>query len=147
MQVIGSLLPLLILIIPAALALAGIFGIPALIDRSRRNAHAAFCSIRGYEYQPSRRGAQAAYADVVSMFKIGDGHQWRHEISGQFNDRPFTAFEYRYGEGAGRMRTAYVEAMMHWRLTGFFLPQVTRGRPHGFPFLAGKYARARDFSD
>jgi hypothetical protein len=138
MQVIGSSLPLLILIIPAALALAGIFGIPALIDRSRRNAYAAFCSSRGYEYQPSRRGAEAAYADVVSMFKIGDGHQWRHEISGQFNGRPFTAFEYRYGEGAGRMRTAYAEAMMHWRLTGFSLPKFTMVPAQSYLFRIGK---------
>src|SRR5258708_14720105 len=126
-QAIGVSLLLLILIIPAGLALAGIFGIPALIDRSRRNAYAAFCSIRGYEYQPSRPGAQAAYADVVPMFKIGDGHQWRHEISGQFNGRPFTAFEYRYGEGAGRMRTAYTEAMMHWRFAALSLPEVPIG--------------------
>src|SRR5258708_14880907 len=72
------------------------------------------------------------------MFKIGDGHQWRHEISGQFNGRPFTAFEYRYGEGAGRMRTAYTEAMMHWRLTGFSLPKFTMVPAQSYLFRIGK---------
>jgi hypothetical protein len=147
MQVIGSLLPLLILIVPAALALALIFGIPALIDRSRRNAYAAFCSTRGYEYRPSRPGAEAAYADVVSMFKIGDGHHWRHEISGQFNGRPFTAFEYRFGEGAGRMRFAYTEAVMHWRLTGLLLPKFTMTPTETYLFRIGKTPGDVDFPD
>ncbi len=140
-------MPLVFLILPAALALAAIFGIPALIDRSRRKAYAAFCLARGYEYKPSRHGAEAEYADVVSMFKIGDGHKWRHEISGQFNGRPFSAFEYRYGEGAGRMRYAYTEAMMHWRLTGQSLPMFTLVPANTYLFRIGKSRGDIDFPE
>src|SRR5258708_4897998 len=136
MNIAGSMLPLLMLIIPAALALAAIFGIPALIDRSRRKAYAKFCSVRGYAYQPSRHGVEAAYAGTVSMFKVGGGHKWRHEISGQLDGKPFTAFEYRYAEGAGRFRTAYTEAMMQWRLSGLSLPNLTLDPPHAFLFPA-----------
>jgi hypothetical protein len=147
MNIAGSMLPLLMLIIPAALALAAIFGIPALIDRSRRKAYAKFCSVRGYAYQPSRHGAEAAYAGTVSMFKVGGGRKWRHEISGQLDGKPFTAFEYRYAEGAGRFRTAYTEAMMHWRLSGLSLPNFTLVPANNFLFRIGKSPEDVDFPE
>src|SRR5712692_3846460 len=99
-----AVLPLLFLIVPAALALAAIFGLPRLLERRRQNAYAAFCLTRGYQYLPSRTNAEAQYADVVGMFKTGGSHKWRDEISGMFNGRAFTAFEYQYATGAGRFR-------------------------------------------
>src|SRR5207245_11539986 len=120
-----AVVPLLFLIVPAALALAALFGLPWLVERGRHNAYAAFCLTLAYQYVPSRSHAESQYAEVVGMFKIGASHTWRDEISGVFNGRPFTAFEYQYRTGGIQFRGVYIKAMLHWRLDRATLPPFT----------------------
>lgn len=143
----AAVLPIVFLIAPGALALAGIVGLPRLIDRRRQQSYAAFCLTRGYQYQSSRAGAEAQYAEVVGLFKTGGSHQWRHEISGQFNGRPFTAFEYRYATGAGRFRQVFTDAMIHWRLAGISLPHFTLVPANTYLFRIGRTPQDIDFPE
>ena len=143
----AALVPLLFLIVPAALVLGAIFGVPRLIDRRRQRAYAAFCLPRGYQYQPGRPGAEAQYADVVGLFKSGGSHKWRHEISGLFNGRSFTAFEYQYATGTGRRRTAFNLAMLHWRPAGVSLPHFTLEPASTYLFRIGRTPQDVDFPE
>jgi hypothetical protein len=142
-----AVLPLLFLIAPAALALAAIFGLPRLIERRRQNVYAAFCLTRGYEYVPSRSKAETPYAEVVGMFKIGSRHKWRDEISGVFNGRPFTAFEYQYVSGTGRFQAAYNKAMIHWQVDRASLPHFTMVPANTYLFRIGRTPEDVDFPD
>ncbi len=142
-----AVLPLLFLIVPAALALAAIFGLPRLLERRRQNAYAAFCLTRGYQYLPSRTNAEAQYAEVVGMFTTGGSHKWRDEISGMFNGRAFTAFEYQYATGAGRFRDVYTKAMIHWRVDRASLPQFTLVPANTDLFRIGRTAQDIDFPE
>ncbi len=142
-----NVLPLLFLIIPAALALAAIFGLPRLMERGCQNAYAAFCMTRGYQYVPSRTNAEAQYAEVVGMFKTGSSHKWRDEISGVFNRRAFTAFEYQYATGSGRFRSAYTEAMIHWRVDRASLPHFTLVPASTYLFRVGRTPEDIDFPE
>jgi len=81
------------------------------------------------------------------MFKTGGSHKWRDEISGSFNGRPFTAFEYRYATGAGRFRDVYTRAMIHWRLDRASLPQFTLVPASTYLFRIGRTAQNIDFPD
>lgn len=142
-----AVIPLLFLVVPAGLALAAILGLPRLIERRRQKAYAAFCQTRGYDYQPARVGAEAQYAVVVALFNIGGTHKWRDEISGQFNGRPFTAFEYQYATGAGAYRNVYDAAMVHWRLDGPSLPHFTLVPANTYLFRIGRIPQEVDFPD
>jgi hypothetical protein len=142
-----AVVPLLFLIVPAALALAAIFGLPRLIERRRQNVYAAFCLTRGYEYVPSRSNAETPYAEVVGMFKIGSRHKWRDEISGVFNGRPFTAFEYQYVSGTGRFQAAYNKAMIHWQVDRASLPHFTMVPANTYLFRIGRTPEDVDFPD
>ena len=142
-----AVLPLLFLIVPPALALAAIFGLPRLIERRRQNVYAVFCLSRGYQYVSSRRGAEAQYADVVGMFKIGSRHKWRDEISGVFNGRPLTAFEYQYVSGTGRFQAAYNKAMIHWQVDRASLPHFTMVPANTYLFRIGRTPEDVDFPD
>jgi hypothetical protein len=142
-----AVVPLLFLIVPAALALAAMFGLPILVERRRQNVYAAFCLTRGYEYVPSRSKAETQYAEVVGMFKIGSRHKWRDEISGVFNGRPFTAFEYQYVSGTGRFQSAYNKAMIHWRLDRPSLPHFTVVPASTYLFRIGRTPEDVDFPD
>lgn len=146
-EVAAAVFPLLFLIVPAALALAAIFGVPRLIDRSRQRTYGAFSLARGYQYQPSRPGGEAQYADVVGLFKTGGSHKWRHEISGVFNGRSFTAFEYQYATGAGRQRMAFNLAMIHWQLSGVSLPYFTLEPGSAYLFRIGQVPQEVDFPE
>jgi len=141
-----AVIPLLFLVVPATLALAAILGLPRLIERGRQKAYAAFCQTRGYQYQPSPLGAEAQYAVVVSLF-IGGSHKWRDEISGQFNGRPFTAFEYQYATGAGTYRNVYDAAMVHWRLDGRSLPHFTLVPANTYLFRIGRIPQEVDYPE
>ena len=142
-----AVVPLLFLIVPAALALAAIFGLPRLIERRRQTAYAAFCLPRAYQYLPSRSNAEAQYADVMGMFKTGSSRKWRDEVSGTFNGRAFTAFEYQYVTGAGRSRTVFNCAMIHWRLDGTELPRFTLVPASTYLFRIGRDPNDVDFPD
>ena len=142
-----AVVPLLFLIVPAALALAALFGLPWLIERGRQKAYAAFCLTRGYQYVPSRSHAESQYADVVGMFKIGTNHTWRDELSGVFNGRPFTAFEYQYRTGGIRFRGVYIKAMIHWRLDRGILPHFTLVPASTYLFRVGRTPEDIDFPE
>ncbi len=142
-----AVVPLLFLIVPAALALAAIFGLPRLIERGRQKAYAAFCLARGYQYVPSRSNAEGQYADVVGMFKIGASHKWRDEISGVVNGRPFTAFEYQYRTGGIQFRGVYIKAMIHWRVDRASLPHFTLVPASTYLFRIGRTAEDIDFPE
>ena len=142
-----AVLPLLFLIVPGALALAAIFGLPRLIERRRQNAYAAFCLPRAYQYLPSRSNAEAQYADIVGMFKTGGSHKWRDEISGTFNGRAFTAFEYQYATGAGRFRDVYTRGMIHWRLDRASFPHFTLVPASTYLFRLGRTPEDIDFPE
>jgi hypothetical protein len=142
-----AILPLLFLIVPAGLALAAIFGLPRLLERRRQRAYAAFCLPRGYQYVPSRSNAEAQYADVVGMFKTGDSHRWRDEISGTFNGRAFTAFEYQYRTGGIQFRGVYITAMIHWRVDRVSLPHFTLVPAATYLFRIGRTAEDIDFPE
>jgi hypothetical protein len=135
------------LVAPAALALALIFGVPRLIERGRQKAYAAFCLARGYQFVPSRPKAESQYADTVGMFKMGDSHEWRDEISGVFNSRPFTAFEYQYRTGGIRFRGVYLKAMIHWRVDRASLPHFTLVPAYTYLFRVGRTPEDVDFPD
>src|SRR3989442_11220275 len=143
----GVLVLLVFLVAPAALALAAIFGVPRLIEWRRQNVYAAFCLSRGYQYVASRRAAEAQYAEVVGMFKIGSRHKWRDEISGVFNGRPFTAFEYQYVSGIGRFQSAYNKAMIHWRVDHASLPHFALVPASTYLFRIGRTPQDVDFPD
>ncbi len=143
----ASVVPLLFLVVPAALALAGIFGLPRLVERGRQKAYAAFCLTRGYQYLPSRGNAEAQYAEVVGMFKTGGSHKWRDEISGVFNGRAFTAFEYQYATGAGRFRDVYTRAMIHWRVDRASLPHFTLVPANTYLFRVGRTPEDVEFPE
>jgi hypothetical protein len=114
-----AVVQLLFLIVPVALALAGIFGVPRLIQGRR----------------------------VVGLFKSGTGHRWRDEISGQYNGRPFNAFEFRYATGAGRFRDVRIEAMIHQRLAGVSLPHFALVPANSYLFRIGRTPQDIDFPE
>jgi hypothetical protein len=144
----AAVLPLAFLIVPAALVLAALLGVPRLIEGQRQKAFAAFCFSRGYQYVPERRNATIPYADVVGMFKSGANQGWRDEISGVFNARPFTAFEYQYTTGSGRTRTVLLSrAMIHWRLAGPSLPRFTLVPASTYLFRIGRDPKDVDFPE
>lgn len=70
-----ALLLLVLLGAPVVLVLAGIIGIPLLIERGRQKSHAAFCFSHEYQYEPSRNGAEEQFADVVGLFNAGGSHK------------------------------------------------------------------------
>jgi hypothetical protein len=142
-----QVLPLLFIVVPAALALAAGFGVPRLIEGRRQKAYAAFCQSRGYQYLAERRNATAQYADVVGMFKSGSRRTWRDEISGEFNGRSFTAFEYQYVIGAGSWRMVFNRAMIHWRLDGTSLPRFTLVPASTYLFRIGRDPMGIDFPE
>ncbi len=142
-----AVVPLLFLIVPAALALAAIFGLPRLIERGRQKAYAAFCLARGYQYVPSRSHAESQYAEVVGMFTIGTNHKWRDEVSGVFNSRPFTAFEYQYLTGGIQFRGRYNNALIRWRLDRVSLPHFTMVPASTYLFRIGRTPDDIDFPE
>lgn len=143
----AAVLPLLFIVVPAALALAAGFGLPRLIEGRRHKAYAAFSLLRGYQYLAERRNATAQYADVVGMFKSGASQTWQDEISGEFNGRSFTAFEYHYVTGAGRSRMVFNRAMIHWRLDGTSLPRFTLVPASTYLFRIGRDPMGIDFPE
>lgn len=144
----SGLVILAIMIAPAALVIGALLGVPRLIEGRRQKAYAAFCPTRGYQYVPERRNVTAAYADVVGMFKDGANQGWRDEISGQFNGRPFTAFEYQYTTGSGRSRTVLLSrAMIHWQLAGVSLPRFALVPASTYLFRIGRDPKDVDFPE
>jgi len=92
----------------------------------QRDAHyQAYCAARGYEYTPTRPGAEQAYANLVPFFNVGFDRSWRCEISGTFDAKPFVAFEYGFGDHnrGGRNGPLIVHAIMKWEQREKQLPE------------------------
>ncbi|HET7467859.1 MAG TPA: hypothetical protein VFL29_14470 [Candidatus Dormibacteraeota bacterium] len=109
------------------LAFAAVFAavvyIGNVLERRRTAAYTQFCAANGYQYVADRPDPELD--PVVPFSDQGHGRRWRHEISGQYNGVPFTAFEYRYAIGAGRSQQSYTRALIRWTNIGATLPQFT----------------------
>jgi hypothetical protein len=143
----GAALFVALIVLPAALLLAAGLGLPRLLEGRRQKAYAEFCLSRGYRYVPQRKDATIPFVDLVGMFKDGAKRTWRDEISGQLKFHPFTAFEYQYVTGAGRSRTVFNCAMIHWRLDGTELPRFTLVPASTYLFRIGRDPNDVDFPD
>ena len=102
----------------------------------RDSAYRSYCTSRGYQYVPSRPGAEKPYINLLGFFNQGSNRSWGFEVSGVINGRPFTAFEYTMAMGS-RYRKTFAHALMKWELDGAAMPdflvvpadQVTSGPP------------------
>jgi hypothetical protein len=94
--------------------------------RQRDAALQEYCAARGYQYTPSRPGAEQAYATMVRLFNLGFDRSWRCEISGTYNGTPFVACEYGYGDHnrpALANAPLITHAIMKWELQAKQLPE------------------------
>ena len=82
----------------------------AYLERRRGQALRAGCARRGWSYRAEDRSLVARWE--LGPFEAGNswsrsGQRARHIVSGEFEGRPFVAFEYSYTEGSGKNRTTH----------------------------------------
>lgn len=126
-----------------ALIILATYLVQRRIERQRQGAYQQFCNERGYQYVARRPGAERPYAGVVKLFNRGSRHRWRDEISGQYGEVPFTAFEYLYTISTGKSSRTYKFAMIRWEEPSLDLPQFALA-PEGFFQRVGQLFGAQD---
>ena len=119
----GIVIVALMVVAGAALSLA----LSRLVRRpsSGPSGYISYCASHGYQFVPSRDGAQTQYAGLVPIFgDIGWTRSWRNEISGTLEGRGFVAFEYMYATRGGRYGGGAPSrhAVVKWDLPGAGLP-------------------------
>jgi hypothetical protein len=127
----------------AVLAGGGIVTAVFLWQRRRREALEQYCLVRGYRFEPERRGAESNL-EGFGVFRQGHNRRWRATITGQSGGRPFTAFEYTYVTGGGKNSSHHRLTVMLWESTETSLPAFTLVPEGFFRRLAQRFG-AKDF--
>ena len=83
------------------------------LEKRRREAYEEFCLMRGFTFERSHPSSPEAYA-AVPLFAKGRSRRWGYAISGRWNGRAFTAFEYRYATGGGKSSHTERFSVMQW---------------------------------
>jgi hypothetical protein len=126
---------------------AAVAGVGALItyvaERKRREAYTEYCLVRGFKYEPQHAQGERRFQDVFPAFKKGDGESWRHTITGEKNNAPFTAFEYVWSEGGGKSRHREYRCGVIWESDDVSFPKFAL-EPEGWMSKVGQMFGQQD---
>ena len=96
-----------VVLVGAALAVAlAAVAIARGVERRRREAYRQHCLMRGFAFERERRGAEQRVAHLLPQLRSGRRRRWGHTITGRHNGVPFTAFEYSWRTGGGKLPPA-----------------------------------------
>lgn len=108
-------------------------------ERKRREALEGFCLMRGFRFEPERRGAEVALAALAEQFRSGHSRKWGYTLAGVVSGRPITAFEYHWVTGGGKSSHRHSLHGLLWETAGSRLPAFTLGPENLLTRLAGVF--------
>ena len=123
---------------PAALAVSGavvVAGGVALwaraLQQRRREALESYCLTHGFTLERERPGGQEPFREIVPAFRQGHRRRWGYTISGRWNGRPFTAFEFSYTVSTGQSSHTHTVRALLWEAEDVTFPRFLC-TPEGF---------------
>ena len=125
------MIPPVLSVLGAVAVAGGVVGALLVRQRRHRAALEEYCLVRGYRFEPERRGAEAPLAGTFPIFKQGRRRRWGATINGQVGGRPFTAFEYTYMTGGGNSNQQHRLTAFLWDVPEAALPRFSLV-PEGF---------------
>ena len=108
-------------------------------ERRRHEALEAFCLMRGFRFEPERRGAEVPLAALAEQFRRGHSRKWGYTLTGVVSGRPITAFEYRWVTGGGKSSHRHSIHGLLWETAASRLPAFTLGPENLLTRLAGVF--------
>jgi hypothetical protein len=129
-------------------AVTGLIGVVMVAarhyERRRREALSQYCLMRGYRFEPDRRGAEATFAEELPVFRKGRSRRWGATLSGRMGGQDFTAFEYTYVTGGGNSNNRHHIAGVLWERDGARLPRFSCV-PENVLYRLGQHLGMQDF--
>lgn len=115
---------------PQWLIIGGVAALVAVVavisraqERKRRAAYEEFSLIRGFTFEAQRPNGERRFSEVFEPFNEGRRRTWGYTISGNKNQEPFTAFEYKWVTGSGKNASAHRLSGIVWERETVSLPK------------------------